>query len=265
MPKLAAPLASFAVLLIGSTLGCCPHRFERPAGPAPDPEMLLERAGKEAAGLRSYEIMARARLFSEGRVLKSDVEVLARRPGALRFEVVTPTGDTLAVLRTDGRRFTSHQRGDAVCAGGEACAANVARVLPIALPPAALFDALSGRLATLNGAQRAVEWDECEGAWRLEQRDAVERHLAWLAPGEVQPYRMALERDGVSVLVMEVSGREAVGDVALPSALRVELPDREEQLELDFVEVYVNGELGDELFDPVCPHGTRFQELECPR
>lgn len=266
MPRAARSLASFfapaVAILPLLTAGCCAHRFERPDGTDPTGVEAVAAARNHSARVESFEMLTRMQFFGDGQRLKGKVEVLGRRGGLLRFEALTPSDDTLARLATDGVRFASHERGSAECLAGPACAENVARLVPIALPPEALYDALLGTLFAFDG-EPTVAWDECEGAWRLDRAAGGVTQRAWLRPDDFGVIRVTLLRGETVLLDIAYDDAEVIDGVALPRAIRVTASETGQELELTVSERYVNGVSDDAPFAPTCPTGTRVIELPC--
>ncbi len=264
------------MFLLGCSLtGCCAHRFERPAGPLPTTAAALDAIAARRGAIPSFELDTRLEFFGDGKRLKGKVGLLGRRPAAggesqLRFEALTPSDDTLALLITDGRRFSSHERGAPDCLTGEACPRNVARLLPIDLYPDALYDALTGTPLAVAG-DATLTWDDCEGTLRVEglrptlaPGDAgLERVTLFLSPVDYVAIRTEIRRGEEVVLTLEYSDYErATPDApSLPGTIRVRGSAAE--LEIDIREAFLGETLDAELFAPTCPAGTTPRELPC--
>ena len=273
----AMRLAAMASMsLLGSLLtGCCAHRFDRPAGPLPTATAALDAIAARRTAMTSFEFDTRLQFFGDGKRLKGKVGLLGRRPPAgdgaqLRFEALTPSDDTLALLITDGARFSSHERGALDCLTGEACPRNLARLLPIDLYPDALYDALTGTpLTVADGA--SLSWDDCEGTLRIDGvrpsgqsgSGTLERVTLLLSPVDYAAIRTEIRRGDEVVLTLAYSDHAATmpGSPALPRMIRV--TGAEAELEIDIREVFLGETVGDELFVPNCPAGTTARELPC--
>lgn len=255
--------------------GCCAHHFERPAGPLPTTADALAAIATRRDAITSFELDTRLEFFGDGKRLKGKVGLLGRRPAGssdaqLRFEALTPSDDTLALLITDGARFSSHERGAPDCLTGEACPRNVARLLPIDLYPDALYDALTGTPLAVAG-DATITWDDCEGTLRLEgQRptgvpgeEGAERVTLFLSPVDYVAIRTEIRRGEAVVLTLEYSDYETTtpGAPPLPGTIRVKGSAAE--LEIDIREAFLGESLDAELFAPTCPAGTTPRELPC--
>lgn len=255
--------------------GCCAHRFDRPSGPLPTLVSVESAIAARRNAITSFELDTRLQFFGDGQRLKGKVGLLGLRPSGapdaqLRFEALTPSDDTLALLITDGARFSSHERGAPDCLTGEACPRNVARLLPIDLYPGALYDALTGTpLAVADGA--ILSWDDCEGTLRIDglrpdgaHGDAPpERVTLFLSPVDYAAIRTEIRRGDDLILALEYSDHaEATSGVpSLPRTIRVDGDGAE--LEIDIREAFIGEPIDAELFIPKCPAGTTARELPC--
>lgn len=251
-------------LAIAATVaGCCAHRFERPATLLTDADDVAARARRSGEAVQAFEYRTRVSYYGEGGARKGDVDVVGARPAKLRFEALTPTDDTVAVLATDGERFMSHERGQDVCYTGEACARNIARLLPLAFEGKDLFEVLVGGAALIAHESATVSWDDCEGVYILELVHGDVREVLWLRPDTFGPLRVRLLRGGDELWRLEHDDFETVDGHLLPRTLRFKADAKDVDLELKVREVWLNGTPGDAPFAPQCPEGTRQEELPC--
>lgn len=246
--------------------GCCTHRFTKPAQALTEPQSVMDGVKKRAALLKSFEFNTRVAHYGETGVFKGAVDVLGHRPAQLRFEVLSPTDDTLAVVVSDGKRFMSHERGRPRCLVGPACAANVSRLLPIAFEGSALFDLLTGGTSFLTHDQADVTWDECEGALRLTLRRAADDTVqtVWLSPHSFVTAKMRVVRKKKELFVLEYDDFRTIDGVEVPFSIRLTSEHRGTDLSIDLREAYINQTKPGALFEPTCPQGTQEEEVPCP-
>lgn len=269
-----ALLASLSLLGCYLT-GCCAHRFERPAGPLPTTTAALDAIAARRVAIPSFEFDTRLEFFGDGKRLKGKVGLLGRRPptgeGAqLRFEALTPSDDTLALLITDGARFSSHERGAPDCLTGQACPRNVARLLPIDLYPDALYDALTGTPLAV-AADATLSWDDCEGTLRLDGlrpggapgEDNPERVTLFLSPIDYSAIRTEIRRGEEVVLTLEYLDYATPNSSAPPLPTTIRVHGSTAELEIDVREAFLGEAIDANLFVPTCPAGTTPRELPC--
>ncbi len=253
-------------LIAGLMIGCCPHRFSKPDAVIADPALLLERMNARADQTTSFEYNTRVSHYGSAGVFKGNVDVLGATEAKLRFEVLSPTDDTLAVLASDGKRFMSHQRGQNRCEVGDACAANVSRFLPVVLSGADLVRLMTGTAPRMAFESSALVWDECEGTYRLtllRNADKMQTEL-WVAPKDYFVVRMRVIRDGKERLLVENEDFRAVNGVVIPHSIQVKVADTNTDLLISLREAWLNQLQEGPHFLTTCPAGSQPQEVPCP-
>jgi hypothetical protein len=120
-----------ALLLVGS--GGCAGRAKLPS-----PEVA-----RRAAAVTAYRAELRVRLAGPDLRARTRALVAFRRPDALRVEIPGPAGARLVAVARDGRLFAVFPSERAVFAG-PATAADLERLLGIALEPGEVMDVLVG-------------------------------------------------------------------------------------------------------------------------
>lgn len=251
-------------LLIG---GCCPRLFTPPDTPISDAADLLKRNRDHGSRIVSIELLTRMSWYADSQARKGTVEVLARRPSKVRFEALDPAGaNTVAVMISDGERFTSHERGQADCFTGEACRENIARLLPLAFEGEQLFDALVGTAPIILHETATGGWDECQGAYEIVLSRAADETVQelWLRPDSFAAIRTKVTRAGQLLYELTWDDFEPVDAIPFPRRVHFESPERDTDLSVKVREVYLNSVDTDEPFAPACPSGTTHRELRCP-
>jgi len=253
-------------LVVGLVTGCCPHRFSKPAAVIDDPAVLLERLSARADQTTSFEYNTRVSHYGDAGVFKGSVDVLGAAEAKLRFEVLSPTDDTLAVLASDGKRFMSHQRGQTRCEVGDACAANVSRFLPVVLSGADLVRLMTGSAPRMTFESSKLTWDECEGTYRLTliRNDDRMRTDLWVAPKDYFVVRMRVTRDGKERLLVENEDFRTVNGVVIPHSIQVKVADTNTDLLISLREAWLNQLQEGPHFLTTCPVGSQPQEVSCP-
>jgi len=176
---------------------------------------------------------------------------------------LTPTDDMVAVLATDGQRFTSFERGADVCYRGPACPENVGRLLPLALPPADVTRLLLGGAPAPAHASATVGWDARVGAYRLVREIAGGTQDIWVAHGTGDVLRTTVSRGGARVVEVDFEDVRIVSGQRLPHVLRVRMTEGDVDLRIVYREVDVNVDLSDDAFQLPCPEGMTEATLPC--
>ncbi|MFT7622034.1 MAG: hypothetical protein ACI9WU_001199 [Myxococcota bacterium] len=249
--------------------GCgCPKLFEAPPMPTggPDAPTLLSQMRAHADRVQSLELVTRMDYFAEaGQARKGTVEVLARRPASVRFEVIDPAGaNTMAILMSDGTRFASHERGQATCYVGDACASNIARLLPLPFKADELFDIFAGGAPLLAPSQSTASWDDCKGAWRVvqERQDGV-IHRLWIRPDTGAAIESTMHRGETLLYRLTWDDYELADGVPVARKLHYEAPEGSVDLSMSIREAFLNSVDSDQPFVVGCPSGTTQRELQC--
>jgi len=254
----------FAV--VSTLAGCCPSRFDRPAGEVPTADVAIDRMRAHVSKVESFEFLTRMSYYGETGARKGRVELLGRAPATFRMEALTPSDDTVAILISDGERFVSHERGQTTCYTGAACADNVSKLLPVSLEGPDLYAVLVGGAPVIVHDEATVEWDECEGLWKviLREKASAQQMEIWLRPDTGSAMKARLSDTSGERFVITWDDFETTDGVNLPRTLRFTSPIGDTDLEVEIREAWLNQvkDTGD-VFVPQCPPGTRGQELLC--
>lgn len=95
------------ILLISLILAACAPRVLPPTDLAPPvpAEVLLERLAESATAFASLEGLARVEVDHEERSRSATHVLIAEKPNRLRLETLSPFGQPLLVLATDGQKI----------------------------------------------------------------------------------------------------------------------------------------------------------------
>lgn len=260
--------ALLALLLVCG--GCCSALYDKPEQPITDPAVALERMAETAGKVKSFEYLTRMSYYSDNGAQKGAVDIIGCRPDSFRFEVMTPTSDTVAVVVSDGEDFMSHERGKSVCHVGKACAENISRLLPVAFTGEQLFSLFAGGAPLIDAiTDRSMGWDDCFGAYTVTLKRSSDdtTQTIWLSPDTFSALKVRVERAGKLLFEIVSSEHETTDDVKAPRLVKLVSPLRDTDLEVDVREAFFN-EVGCDqpespLFKPVCPPGTTRSTLPC--
>ena len=171
----------------------------------------------------------------------------------------------MAVLVSDGRMFTSFERGGRACYQGRSCPDNVGRLLPIFLEGEDIVELLLGGAPIIRHDAEEMVWDRRAGAYRLSLHGegGVTQDI-WIAHATGVVHRMVV-RDGAREPTLEV----VFDDVAeisghlLPQTLHLRARRDDVDLKLSYRDTELNQALGDDAFSLPCPEGTSLEVLPC--
>ena len=213
----------------------------------------------------SVQGMSRLEAFVDGTARKADVVLLVERPDRAQFKALTPTLDLVAVLSTDGKRFTSYERGRSKCYVGEACAKNMARLVPIALPPRQLVEAVLGRPPLIDAKSQKLSWDAERSAYRVARvsADGLWQQELWIQPTTYRILASVVRKKGKRVASIAYGALDKFGPKAPPGIMRLKLPERKIDMSLTLRDVTIGEDIEDAVFALACPAGTLPVSLPC--
>ncbi len=206
--------------------------------------------------------MARVDSYQAGQARKADLLLALKRPASLQMQALAPTLDLLAVLSTDGKRFISFERGGSQCHVGDACPHNLARLVPIALPPEQWVQALLGRPPLLEDSSLRLHWDVERGLYRIEIGPASGVHQdVFVAPRTFRFVGTVLYRGAARVASLAYDGEVEAGGP--PRTLRFKSQAQDLDVTLEMRKIELGKPIGDEVFAVTCPEGSQIVELPC--
>jgi len=206
--------------------------------------------------------MARVDSYQAGQARKADLLLALRRPAALQMQALAPTLDLLAVLSTDGKRFISFERGGSQCHVGDACSSNLARLVPIALPPEQWVQALLGQPPLLQDNPQRLQWDGERDLYRVDIGSPAGLHQeVFIAPRTFRFVGMVLYRGSARVASLAYDGE--VADGGPPRTLRFKSPAKDLDVTLEMRKIELGKPVGDDVFAVTCPEGSQIIELPC--
>ena len=214
-----------------------------------------------AAQARVQTVQGEARVVVEGPQGSGGVDqfLAAEKPGRLRVESHDFFGNVLSVLAVDGPELFLYDARERVLYRGAASAANVARLVPVALPPADLVTVLCGSAPVLDGLP--LDASPVDGALRLTLKRGDEAQRLDVGAGAAV-LRARLSRLGAVSLELDLTGHRPLGGAALPTQLAARAPLQRTALTLRWKSLEVNAPLDPALFRLAPPDGARVVDLD---
>lgn len=207
-----------AALLLGATLlllaGCATQRPMTRTLPADEERRVREQAAAllmpaDACG-NCLDVEARVVVQSFWQSGTVEGYLLARAPGALKFVGLSPLGQPLLVLATDGSWFRFISVAEATVYEGSTVAAAFRKHAPAGLDPRASFFWLIGRLPQ-EARIIDVRRDEAGGGYWLELANGSGRHRVLFDPAQrVVSQAMLLDQDEQPLLVVQYEAYQPV-------------------------------------------------------
>ncbi len=259
LPWRALPARITQILCLIWMIGCSGAQRAGlpPQGPQTAQAVLLRALARRLP--QTLQGMTRLEVYSAGEARKVDLLVVVQQPDHLQFQALAPTLDLLALLSTDGLRFLMFERGGAACYVGPACAENLGRLVPIALPPAELALALLGRPPLLAEPPQQLAWDSDRQLYRLDLGPSAGTHQqVYVEPESFRFVGAVFYRQDQRIGALQYG---PAGPGGVPST--VQWKAEQTDLTLSLRDVSVDQQVQPEVFAVQCPAGMTVVPLPC--
>jgi outer membrane lipoprotein-sorting protein len=257
---------AIAVLILG---GCASLRVgpEEPKVEPPTPvsaDALLSAIDDRSAAVQTFRALAQMHYVGSSDTLAVKEVVAVERPNRLRIEMMSAFGVALQIA-SDGSRLCAYHRGDRTFYRGRATAANLSRFTRLDLELGDVVDLLIGLPPHREWRGRpSIAFERPEGYWRVETSLSDGGSLTvWFDPDSLLPVRATESSATGAVRYTAKYGRYSlVSGVAMPAAVRFEVPEQETKIDLRYSEVSLNANLAAGLFTFDAPAGSKIVDLD---
>lgn len=241
--------------------GCPGPQYAQPDDFEADPAPLLAAVERRADAISSLtgELAIEAWQADERVRLRQLVAVDST--GRVRIDALSPFGQPLSTLVSDGSRLMIYDLENKTFRIGAATPENMARLLPIELEPEALSALLRGAVPVIEHARSTVTWNGDEGSYRLELEKGARRQRIEFEPEALRVVRLAMwDARGLRYRA-RLGDYTGEGDAVIPKRMRFEAPAAEVRIDLRVVEYTLDPELPAEAFVLEPPRGVRVEAL----
>lgn len=264
-------LALGTLLAVAASSGCGGRQIAPPDDALTEPIEVFEALLSRLEGIGSVRLRGTLEYYGEQGRARVDQVLLAREPGQLRIETLSPFDSTLSVFLIDAGVLTWFDLQRRQYLTGDATAANVARFVPLWMSADDLVRVLFGGppldAIDPDPDTYTLRWDERAGAYRLEMPLLTGGALVLRVEHRTWLLRSARRLDEDREIVFELRAGEPLavptdaGEVWMPSALRFRMPSERLDMSLELDRVDVNPELPDALFRLAPPNGVTVERL----
>ncbi len=254
-------MRKFIALLCFLAAGCSAVAVQLPSdGPQTANDLLaLAQAHKMPQTLQG---MARLDAYQKGERRSVDLIAILAKPASVQLQAVSPTLDMLGIMSTDGKRFVAFERGQGPCQVGAACPRNLARMLPIALPPDQLLQAMLGQPPVMQSEKQKLSWDSEHGLYQIDLGDdGGRRQVVYIEAKTYTFAGTALFEKGQKIASIVYAGR--LSDGHTPKEMRVKNLAQDLDMSVQWRKVELDLPLDGETFLVQCPTGAQVIELSC--
>ena len=238
------------------SLAGCPPRVDVRTTPAPDATALLAEVDAVDAQVARLQSQAKARIDARGKKGNVQLFVAVAAPASVHLEVLDFFGKPSGILVSDGHRFVLFTSEAAVWQRGAATAENVARVLPVSLPPAQLVSMLLGRAPRLEDPAPTLAPDPEENLWRVSLHAGARTQQLWIDPARKRVLRSRV--DGTGGYTLSFDGFEDVHGAPFPRKIAFSGPG---SVALEYTDLRLGDAPDPSLFDAEPPPGAPVEPL----
>ena len=247
-----------------SITGCPNGVIDPPSDMLTDPQAVLDLADKRLAGINSLSIAARVSFYSVDGRRSGSATIAVAKPASLHFSALAPGDHLAAFVASDGKRFTSWERGKKICYTGRSCPENVARFFPVLMDGADVVRILSGGAPLMQHHRKELRWDPKEGAYRVTLFGAgTDAQHIWITHRTGLVRRVELYRKKSRVYRLVFEDVDKVGSMLMPRKIKLDMKRKSIDLSVRYREIDINPELDSSPFQIPCPDGTQARELLC--
>lgn len=246
--------------------GCVRRLPSPPAGPLPDPALLLREIQGRTERIRTLRASARLKVSSpRGRASVKEY-ISIERPGSVRFETLGlfgPLGGAQSLLVSDGGTLEAYFPGERKGFVGRATPANFGYFVPIPLGPTQMITVLLGSPPALP-AEIPLEIRRDEGGYLLAAAIAPDRKVSlWIDPERRVLTRIEIVRDAQEVeFAMTLGDYEDLDGAPFAMSLNLQVPRDLLEVRLHYTGVELNPKLPAEDFRFDFPEGSDVVRLD---
>ncbi len=251
-------LGALAALLLTG----CPGRHARPDDFQADPAVFLSRIEARAAAVKSLTAELSLEVWRGDERVRLKQLVALRRPDKLRVDSLSPFGQPLSTLTSDGETLAIYAQDEHRFYTGAATPENLARLVPIRVEPDELVALLRGGVP-LGAAERGtVGWDAERGLYPLDLVGPATRRRIHFDPEHLRVRAVRVWRGERLRYEARFTDYTGEGDAALPRRMRFESAEDEVRVDVSVADHRVNVELPDEAFQLEAPRGVPVDSLD---
>ncbi|HUM12376.1 MAG TPA: DUF4292 domain-containing protein [Myxococcaceae bacterium] len=226
------------------------------SAPPPDATALLAEVDAVDAQVARLQSQAKARVDAGGKKGNVQLFVAVAAPASVHLEVLDFFGKPSGILISDGKRFVMFASDAGVWQRGAASAENVARVLPISLPPEQLVSMFLGRSPRLPDPAPTLAVDPEQNLFRVTLRAGGRTQQLWVDPTRKRVVRSQVDGPGGYALTFD--GFEDVRGTAFPRSISFA---GQGSVALQYTDLRLGEQPDAALFTPEPPPGVPVEQI----
>jgi len=255
---------TLALFLIIPLAACAtPKRTIPRAHPVPAVAKFLERLDPERSKVFSLEGRISTKINSPSGKNSSTQLILLKRPSSIRLDAVTPFGNPVITMSTNGETIDIFYHSKNRFFSGDARKRGLSSIFPASLSIKDLTLILSGHIPLIDFDKDSMRAQIEEGRYLFTMaRDGIREEIycdmETLDPLEGVIYGPG----GETVLAVYMERYEAFDDARLPAKIGISLPLENYKMEIKYSEITPNSVLPEELFALMPPEGVEIEQLD---
>jgi len=249
------------MLFLAVVSSACGSRLVRPEGAAVEPKPYLDAIARRSEAINGLTAKLKTEVWRDGQRVRATQLVAVDGQGRLRIDVLSPFGQPLSTLVSDGARLMIYSLEEQRFLIGASTPENLARLVPLKLDPSALSSLLRGAIPLLAHDTATVAWDAEAGTHQLDLRASGQRQLIDLEPIALRVVRLRQWRGGALDLDGRFGDYSGTGDAIIPQRMRFESPGEALRVDIKVVDFTLNPALTESTFQLEPPRGVVVQAL----
>lgn len=249
------------LMLAAALLTGCPTTYPPPADYSDDPARLLAAVERRAAAVQRLSGELSIEVWQGDERVRLTQLIAVDEKGRVRIDALSPFGQPLSTLVSDGSRLMIYSLEDKTFRVGAATPENLARLLPVAIEPEALSALLRGAVPIMAHERAAVSWNARGNAYRLELERPGRMQQVEFEPEALRVVALRMLDGGALRYRVRFGDYSGAGDAVIPRRIRFEVPDEALRIDMSVVDYTVNPDLPEAAFQLEAPRGVRVEAL----
>jgi outer membrane lipoprotein-sorting protein len=244
-----------------SLLFCSCSGIPRPADYSDSADRLMKSIQTRGDAFQSLSAELDVEIWQKDERIRLKQLMAVSQNGRLRIEVLSPFGNPMTTLASDGSRLMIFDAQKGRFFLGAATAEALGQLLPVSMSPQELSSLLRGSIPIIVHESSRVSWLESRGRYELELTAKGRSQKVELEPQYLRVTKLTTWINGQLLYRVFLGNYSGTGNGIVPLKVRFEVPARELSVELDVVEFSVNPALPDTAFTLTPPRGILVEPL----
>jgi len=181
--------------------------------------------------------------------------------GRLRLEVISPFGQPIKTLVSDGSRLMIYAADEKRFFLGAASPENLARLLPVNIGPDELSSLLRGSIPLITFQSSTVDWNDETGRYRLTLKSQTRRQVVEFEPEYFRATRLRTWVAGTLAYEVTFGKYSGTDATAIPQRILFAVPAKKLRADLSVLHLTVNPSLPNEAFQLNAPRGIKVEPI----